>query len=71
MRVYNEGFTLTDVPGVDYIKIIPRASTVVIVIKSEGEEPRDWGLDDTDAFQLALERAVSLGRSVEAQNEES
>lgn len=69
MKIKSEGYTLTGVFGTDYIKIEPSPEGASVTIKLDGMMAFTWTLDEADEFQMALERAVSLGRSVQAQNE--
>ena len=72
MKINNEGYTITDVPGMEYIKIIPSEDCVKIVTKDEAAEyPHDWDLEAAQAFFEAMQRAVSLGWNMVHANEVS
>jgi selenophosphate synthetase-related protein len=65
MKINDEGYTITGVPGMEYIKIIPSEGAeggVKIVTKDEAAEyPHGWDLDAAQVFFEAMQRAVSLG----------
>lgn len=73
MITKDEGYTLTDVPGMDFIKIEPRedGGAVVILKDDVGSPPRAWQIDKAEGFMLALERAVDMAKSVRTQNEQA
>jgi hypothetical protein len=70
VKIKDEGYTLTDVPGQEYIRVEPRDTTggtdVVIVIKDEAvtSHPRAWTLDALQEYIGALQCAVSLGYKI-------
>jgi len=71
MIIKDEGYTITDVPGQEYIQVRPSKTQgeVVIEIKDQSTEyERLWGLDALQEYVNALNRAIQLGRNVEAQN---
>jgi hypothetical protein len=70
MIINDEGYTITGVPGIEYIKIQPRDDGgAVLITKDEAAQyARTWEIDKAEQFQLALERAVELARAVVAQN---
>lgn len=67
--IKDEGYTITDVPGVESVKVQPDRKTVEIVIKFHDGTVMEYGLDRCEELASALERAASLGRSMTAQNE--
>jgi hypothetical protein len=61
MRIEVNGITITDVPGLESIKIEPSGdeSLVRIVIADQrNEHPQAWSIDALSAYRNAINRAL-------------
>jgi hypothetical protein len=71
VKIKDEGYTITGISGQEYIEIRPSQDAGEVVIETKDEAAsvaRSWGLDALQEYVDALNRAIQLGRNMEAQN---
>lgn len=73
MKIKDEGYTITDVPGLEYAKIVPTADGRIVIQTKDpamGHE-RAWDVEQMGKYLTALGRACALAETMQAQNERS